>query len=1334
VNSDRNLLFGILALQVDFISRDTLVAGMLAWVLNKAKPLGQVLQEQGVLPAESRSVLEALVARHLELHDGDAQKSLAAVAAPEPVRAELSRIVDHDLHASLTQLPTTPSEPNDLNSTSASVSDDGARFQVLRPHARGGLGEVFVARDAELNREVALKEMHARHADHPERRARFVREAEITGNLEHPGIVPVYALGHHPDGRPYYAMRFIKGMSLKEAIDRFHSPQAQGLQSLGFHSLAFRQLLNRFVTVCNAIAYAHSRGVLHRDLKPSNIMFGDYGETLVVDWGLAKSGVSGPADELPGNPERTSEPMLLPSDSDSDLTRVGQALGTPAYMSPEQAAGRLDLMGPASDVYSLGATLYSLLTDKVPFENEDVGALLNLVQRGDFPPPRRVNRQVPSALEAICRKAMALQPQDRYPSAKALADDLEHWLADEAVSAHAEPWHGRLGRWVRHHRGLVGSATAVLVVTLTVAIATWLLKEAADRQRQEQELRGEAEEQRKRADHYLYFSRVNLAHRAWQEAQIARMDELLEQTLPEHTGGQDFRNWEWHYLRRLRQRNLLDLSGHSAQVQSVAFSPDGQRVASAGVDRTIKIWNTRTGQETLAIEAHAGPITSVAYSPDGQRLASASGDGSLRIWNALTGQEDVVIEGHADSVQSVAFSPDGRQLASAGFDTTVKIWDARTGQERHALRGHTSSVQSLAFSPDGRRLASGGIDRTVRIWDVRTGKESLALSGIAGEIRSVAFSPDSRRVACASYDRMTRIWDADTGQPWLFIAGHASFLNSVAFSPDGQRLASAGDDRTVKVWNARTGLEYFTLRGHAGSVSSVAFSPDGQWIASGSHDKTVKLWDARSDQESLVLRGHENSVTCVAFSPDGRRLASASFDRTARVWDRRTGQELLAFGHGIQVHAVAFSPDGQRIASIGYDRTAKVWDSRTGQVGLTLEGHSGQVSCVAFSPDGRQLATEGGDRTVKVWDARTGQVSLTIKGHTAPVSTVAFSPDGQRLASAGQDRTLRVWDARTGKEQFTINAHAGTVSRAVFSADGQRLASSSGDHTVKVWDANTGQEVLALKGHTGAVFAVAFSPDGKRLASASADQTMRLWDAHTGQESLELKGHAGGVWAVAFSPDGQQLASAGIDMTVRVWDATPLSDESSQEARAFCRFRFAAETIVLRDEVLRGLRSDATLDEPVRRRALRLTAHYRESPARLNDASWPVARRAWARPGGHALALRQAEAACRQQPGNGGLLNTLGAAQYRNGQYAAALKTLTESEKLNAASGGRARPEDLAFLAMTQYELGKKAEAAATLGRLHEALKSLPFDREVEELLREAEGLMGGERRATGRP
>jgi len=474
-SADRNLLFGILALQMDFVTRDQLIAAMNAWVLDKAKPLGEILGRQGSLRGDARDLLEALVRKHLELHGDDAEKSLAALSSLGPAREELRQIADADVQASLAHVSAARLEENDPHATQPPEvgvpTSSGLCFRILRAHARGGLGQVFVAHDEELHREVALKQIQDQHADNPESRGRFLREAEITGGLEHPGIVPVYGLGHYADGRPFYAMRFIRGDSLKNAIERFHQADVPS-RDPGARAVEFRKLLGRFLDVCNAVAYAHSRGVLHRDLKPGNIMLGKYGETLVVDWGLAKP-LSGP--EMSPAPEE--RPLRPPSASGSVETLPGSALGTPQFMSPEQAAGRLEQLGPASDVYSLGATLYCLLTGQVPFPDPHAGGVeevLQRVQRGEFPPPRKVNRELPPPLEAICLKAMALKPDDRYESPRALADDVENWLADEPATAYREPFRTRLARWGRRHKTPV-SAAAVLLVTAVAALYAGLV-------------------------------------------------------------------------------------------------------------------------------------------------------------------------------------------------------------------------------------------------------------------------------------------------------------------------------------------------------------------------------------------------------------------------------------------------------------------------------------------------------------------------------------------------------------------------------------------------------------------------------------------------------------------------------------------------------------------------------------------------------------------------------------------------------------------------------------------------------------------------------------------
>jgi serine/threonine-protein kinase len=472
--ADGNLIFGLLALQMDFVTREQLLEALHAWMLDKQTPLGDILVRRGVLDRDDRDDLDRLVARHVRRH-GDPRASLAALRVEPSVRHALESLPDAEVQRSVAALPPTPEAPDRSVGppTADHVPDSpaGVRYRRLRVHAKGGLGEVFVALDEELHREVALKEILDERADEPDARARFLREAEVTGKLEHPGVVPVYGLGTYPDGRPFYAMRLIRGESMQAAIRRFHKADEEPRRDPGERSLALRELLSRFVAVCNAVAFAHSRGVLHRDIKPANCMLGEYGETLVVDWGLAR------LLDLPD----TERPVLAGAGNGSAPTQMGHVVGTPSFMPPEQANGRLDQVGPHSDVFSLGATLYALLTGYAPYEGPDV-----LVQAamGEVLPARRRKRSVPAALEAVCAKAMAAKPAERYPSAQALAQDVQRWLADEPVSAYREPWAGRAGRWLRRHKSLASTTAAALLVTLVLGgFGAWRLEQQAARQR-----------------------------------------------------------------------------------------------------------------------------------------------------------------------------------------------------------------------------------------------------------------------------------------------------------------------------------------------------------------------------------------------------------------------------------------------------------------------------------------------------------------------------------------------------------------------------------------------------------------------------------------------------------------------------------------------------------------------------------------------------------------------------------------------------------------------------------------------------------------------------------
>lgn len=469
--TDKNLLFGILSLQAGVIDEAQLVTAMKRWAFEKDRSIDVILLEQGVVTVGQVELVQSMVEAQLKLHENDTEKALASFGSVELATLSIREAVDDsDLHKTIDHLQTLNPTVNQTrksqpqrNSNKDAFVKSGSRFRVLRSHARGGLGEVYVAKDEELNRQVALKEIQKQYADQDDSRSRFVQEAEITGGLEHPGIIPVYGLGSYEDGRPYYAMRFIDGDSLKEAISRFHSAN----MSVAERRLELRVLLGRFVDVCQAIGYAHSRGVLHRDLKPGNIMLGKYGETLVVDWGLAK--VKGREESIAASDAEKT--LHVSAESNVTPTVMGQVIGTPAYMSPEQATGAISDLGPQSDVYSLGATLFHLLTGTAPFVDADSFAIVKRIQAGDIPSPRSIDKSIPSSLDAICRRAMSVLPSDRYDTTQSLGDDIERFLADEPVSAMNEPFITRVRRWARKHPAIMTSAAAmVLISTIGLSI------------------------------------------------------------------------------------------------------------------------------------------------------------------------------------------------------------------------------------------------------------------------------------------------------------------------------------------------------------------------------------------------------------------------------------------------------------------------------------------------------------------------------------------------------------------------------------------------------------------------------------------------------------------------------------------------------------------------------------------------------------------------------------------------------------------------------------------------------------------------------------------------
>lgn len=979
-------------------------------------------------------------------------------------------------------------------------------YELLEEIARGGMGVVYKARQISLNRIVAVKVVLHGPFSSPEFVKRFRTETTAVAALQHPNIVAIYEVGQS-GGDHFFSMEYIEGQSLAAVVREKPLPA--------------RRAATYLQGIAEAVHYAHQRGVLHRDLKPSNLLLDIFDQPHITDFGLAK---------------------LL--DGDADLTTTGQVLGSPGYISPEQAAGRASEFGPGGDIYSLGAILYHLLTGRPPFQGETIQEVLSQVQGAMPVPPRRLNPSVPVDLQTICLRCLQKEPERRYATARELAEDLGRFLAAEPIRARPVSPAEKLWLWCKRRPVLAGLVVALhLALALGLSGILWQWHRAEAIAHSEREQRRIAEDYAARVRLNLYAGEVSFAGHALQRGNLGLARRTLDALRPQ-SGEADLRGFEWHYLWSQCQGDQLAVLGsHERTVTCAAFSPDGKLLATGSQDQKVKLWDVPQRALLKTLDAATGTVWSVAFTPDSRQLVT-SGLGGVRLWDCHSWK---IITNFPGQVMSLAQSRPWMATAAESIfhwwnpPGEVAIWNYQTGEKVLTL---PKPGRVVAFAPDGKTLAVARQDRGVDLWDIPTGQMRETLS-TTNTVRALGFSHDGSQLLVMRRSNPPMLFDLAMPFAPRLLAGHPMEVWNGEFSPDNATIATTSSDQTVRLWNTVTSQAEQVLRGHEHEVWCLAFSPDGNTLATGGKDQKVMLW-SRESRKAIVTIPNQRD-TAPFFSPDAKHIvtlgtpASAVSSTLRALADESTAVPIAGR------RAMGFTPDGRRLVrwARGNRSLEFLALDTTNLTTVALEGFdesSRGIQYQGFAPDWKTFFAIDDAGRVRIWEAATGKLLKIIQGPLPPISVGALSPDGKRLLIGAQmESVVRCYDVATGGETQLVG-HRDTLRGLAFSPDGVTLASGGLDGAIRFWNLATGKSIAELPGHMEETSDVAFSPDGRTLASVNVRHTVKLWHVATRRELVSWDFPQAGQY-VRFSPDGRYLAVTTQTNSIHLFEAPPVAAE-----------------------------------------------------------------------------------------------------------------------------------------------------------------------------------------------